>query len=164
MRAFMRGEVVVVRNPNAVRPWQHVLDPLSGYLLLAEKLWTSGGEFAEAWNFGPVADDAKPVSWIVGQLKDLWGDAAGWTVDRNHHPHEAQLLRLDCSKSKTRLGWQGRLNGVEPLQMVVDWFKAFQNGEDPRRETLAQIAHYEKIAADVLRHAAAKAEAHSGAN
>ncbi len=160
MRAFMSREVVVVRNPNSVRPWQHVLDPLSGYLLLAEKLWTSGAEFAEAWNFGPVQDDAKPVSWIVGQLANLWGNGASWTVDLSHHPHEAQLLRLDCSKSKTRLGWQGRLNGVEPLLMVVDWFKSFQNGEDLHRETIAQIARYESIAADLERHSAAK----TGAN
>lgn len=161
MRAFMRSEVVVVRNPNAVRPWQHVLDPLSGYLLLAEKLWASGGEFAEAWNFGPDEDDAKPVSWIVGQLKDMWGEGADWALDRNnHHPHEAQLLRLDCSKAKARLGWEAKLKGLEPLLMVVDWFKAFQNREDLHRKTLTQIAQYEKIAEDVEQRLAAK----TGAN
>jgi CDP-glucose 4,6-dehydratase len=160
MRAFMAGEIVMVRNPNAVRPWQHVLEPLSGYLLLAEKLFECGGEFAEAWNFGPMEDDARPVSWVVGQLKDLWGEGAEWAVDRNHHPHEAQLLRLDCSKAKARMGWQARLKGIEPLVMVVDWYKAFQNGEDLQRKTLAQIAQYEKIAAVAERSSAAK----TGAN
>jgi CDP-glucose 4,6-dehydratase len=160
MRAFMSHETVVVRNPKAVRPWQHVLDPLSGYLRLAEKLWEFGAEFAEAWNFGPAEDDAKPVSWIADQLSQLWGDGASWAVDRNHHPHEAQLLRLDCSKSKARLGWQARMKGIEPLLMVVDWFKAFQNGEDLHRKTLAQIAQYEMIAAGVECHSAAK----TGAN
>jgi CDP-glucose 4,6-dehydratase len=86
----------------------------------------------------------------------LWGDGAGWAVDRNNHPHEAQLLRLDCAKSKARLGWQAKMKGIEPLLMVVDWFKAFQSGEDLHRKTLAQIAQYQRITADVERHRAAK--------
>ena len=105
VRALLEGEKVRVRNPHAIRPWQHVLEPLSGYLTLAQKLYDDGPRYSGAWNFGPDDSDAKPVEWLVRQLCSKWGNHASYAIDEGKHPHEAHYLKLDCSKAKTELGW-----------------------------------------------------------
>jgi CDP-glucose 4,6-dehydratase len=142
MRAIVRGEPVRIRNPNAIRPWQYVLEPLSGYLMLAEKLWEDGAAYGEAWNFGPNDEDAKPVSWIVARLTKIWGKGASWVLDDGDHPHEAHYLKLDCSKAKSRLNWQPRWHLEDTLSAIVDWHHERQTGEDMRAVTLRQIAAY----------------------
>ena len=142
MRAIVQGKPVSIRNPHAIRPWQHVLEPLSGYLILAQKLYEDGIRYAEGWNFGPEDEDAKPVQWLVERLIHEWGVGASWTLDGGEHAHEAHYLRLDCSKAKERLGWQPRWHLEEALRMIVDWYRAYQNGEDMRTMSLIQISQY----------------------
>lgn len=143
INAFMAGRRVLIRNPAAIRPWQHVLEPLHGYLVLAERLWRDGAAFAEAWNFGPDDKDAKPVSWIVERLAHSWGGQAGWNSDGTPQPHEAGRLNLDCSKARTRLNWSPRLDLPQALDWIVDWYRACARKEDMRRFTLAQISRYQ---------------------
>ena len=142
MRAITQGKPVNIRNPYAIRPWQHVLEPLSGYLQLAQKLYEGGASYAEGWNFGPSDEDAKPVQWIVEKLTKSWGDGASWILDGGDHPHEAHYLKLDCSKAKARLGWHPRWHLDETLSVIIDWHQAYQNGENMREKTLHQIAKY----------------------
>jgi CDP-glucose 4,6-dehydratase len=142
MRAIVAGQPVLIRNPHAIRPWQHVLEPLSGYLLLAQKLYEGDAAYAEGWNFGPGDDDAKPVQWIVEQLTAAWGAGANWTFDGGKHPHEAHYLKLDCSKAKARLGWQPRWDLGKALEAIIEWQRALQAGQDMREFTLGQIAAY----------------------
>ena len=143
INAFMVGRRVLIRNPAAIRPWQHVLEPLHGYLALAERLWRDGSTFAEAWNFGPADEDAKPVSWIVERLAHAWGDRAGWNPDSTSQPHEAGRLNLDCSKARMRLNWSPRLDLPQALDWIVGWYQAYAKKEDMRRFTLAQISRYQ---------------------
>ncbi len=143
LNAFIAGRQALIRSPGAVRPWQHVLEPLHGYLMLAERLWRDGAAFAEAWNFGPADDDAKPVSWIVDRLAQSWGGNAGWDTDSAPQPHEAGRLHLDCSKAYTRLGWTPRLDLSQGLEWIVEWYRALARKEDMRRVTLEQIARYQ---------------------
>lgn len=143
--AFEKGQPVNIRNPNAIRPWQHVLEPLRGYLMLAERLYNEGPAFAEAWNFGPNDDDARPVGWIVEALVEQWGDDARWQQDQGEHPHEATWLKLDISKVRQRLGWQPQLRLANALQYIVDWAKQRQAGADIRTLTLGQIQHYQSL-------------------
>lgn len=143
MRAILAGHPVIIRSPHAIRPWQHVLDPLSGYLLLAERLWTGGSEFAEAWNFGPHDDDAKPVEWIVEHLIQLWGKDASWQLDGREHPHEARYLKLDTSKARMRLGWRPRWNLETGLGSIIEWYRAYLAEVDMRGAMLKQIAAYQ---------------------
>jgi CDP-glucose 4,6-dehydratase len=142
LRAFEKGKPVVIRNPHATRPWQHVLEPLSGYLVLAEHLWRNGQEVAEAWNFGPHDKDARPVEWILERLKSVWGGDAGWELDAGDNPHEADYLKLDISKARRRLGWTPRWDLVTALDAVVEWHQGWLRGEDVRATTLDQIARY----------------------
>lgn len=142
VRALGRGEAVKVRSPHAIRPWQHVLEPLAGYLALAEQLYVGGTKFAEPWNFGPYDSDARPVEYIVGELVRLWGDGANWVLDADVHPHEATYLKLDCSKARNRLNWQPRWNLNSALENIVGWYKAEARGEDMRAFTLNQIDRY----------------------
>ncbi|MEX3951329.1 CDP-glucose 4,6-dehydratase [Paraburkholderia sp. EG287B] len=142
IRAIGNGETVSIRSPNAIRPWQHVLEPLSGYLALAESLYTAGPRHADAWNFGPNDSDAQPVQAIVERLTSQWGDNARWELDGNEHPHEATYLKLDCSKARTRLGWRPRWSLDRTLDNIVSWYKAAARGEDMRAVTLAQIDEY----------------------
>lgn len=144
MRAIMDGKPVNIRNPHAIRPWQHVLEPLSGYLLLAQKLYEEGAGYAEGWNFGPKDEDAKPVQWIVERLIESWGEGASWVLDKGDHPHEANYLKLDCSKAKARLNWQPRWYLDEALDRIVDWQKKYQQGADMKAVTLEQINLYSK--------------------
>ena len=142
LRAISDNKPVVIRSPHAIRPWQHVLEPLSGYLLLAEKLYTQGVAYAEGWNFGPADEDAKPVQWIVEQLKQQWGEGASWQLDGGEHPHEAHYLKLDCSKAKMRLDWQPRWHLGHTLEMIVAWQQAWLAKKDMRSFTLKQIEQY----------------------
>jgi len=142
LRAISDNKPVVIRSPHAIRPWQHVLEPLSGYLLLAEKLYTQGVAYAEGWNFGPADEDAKPVQWIVEQLTQQWGEGASWQLDGGKHPHEAHYLKLDCSKAKMRLDWQPRWHLGHTLEMIVAWQQAWLAKQDMRSFTLKQIEQY----------------------
>lgn len=132
----------IIRSPNAQRPWQHVLEPLSGYLLLAQRLYEQPMLFAEAWNFGPNEQDTKPVSWIADYVVRLLGGNASWILDKNPQWHEAQHLKLDCSKVKSRLNWQPRWNLERGLKETVAWYQACQAGKNMRDITLAQIEAY----------------------
>lgn len=143
LAAFEQGRVVQIRNPNAVRPWQHVLEPLRGYLTLAERLYCDGVAYAEGWNFGPNEQDAMPVGWIVGTMTALWGEGAQSRLDAGAHPHEATYLKLDVSKARARLGWQPALRLEPALRMIVDWSRQRKGGADARAVTLAQIHAYQ---------------------
>jgi len=142
LRAFECGAPVVIRNPLATRPWQHVLEPLAGYLMLAERLHADGQAVAEGWNFGPADDDAMPVGWIVERLTALWGDGARWALDDAAQPHEAHLLKLDCSKARQRLHWKPRWALDHALQRIVEWHKAWLARADMRAHCLQDIAAY----------------------
>ena len=146
MSAITQGRSVTIRNPHAIRPWQHVLEPLSGYLKLAQKLYEEGAAYAEGWNFGPNDEDAKPVQWIVEQLTQSWGEGASWLLDGGEHPHEAHYLKLDCSKAKGRLDWHPRWHLDEALKRIVDWQKQYLYGRDMRAVTIEQIDLYLKTA------------------
>lgn len=142
LRAFEQNQPVTIRNPHATRPWQHVLEPLSGYLLLAEHLYTDGQAFAEGWNFGPKDDDAKPVQWIVAHMVNSWGTGASWQQDGGTHPHEANYLKLDISKAKSCLGWQPRWSLPTALAHITTWHQAWLANDDMRKMCLAQIKQY----------------------
>lgn len=142
LRAMLSDSPAVIRNPYAVRPWQHVLAPLSGYLLLAQKLWQDGPAYGEAWNFGPNDEDAKPVSWIADYLTKAWSEGASWVSDGGDHPHEAHYLKLDSSKARSRLGWRPRWHLEEALRNIIDWQHAYQAEKDMREVTLGQIQRY----------------------
>ena len=146
LAAFEACRQVPIRNPHAIRPWQHVLEPLRGYLTLAEHLYTDGPSFAEGWNFGPHSDDAKPVEWIVKELAQRWGQGASWQVDAGEHPHEAGYLKLDISKAAQRLQWHPALRLDSALSLIVDWARARQAGADMRAITQQQIANYQALA------------------
>lgn len=140
--ALQSGETVTIRNPQAIRPWQHVLEPLSGYLLLAERLFEQGEEMAEAWNFGPRDEDARPVQWIVERLCDGWGNGASWTLQPGIHPHEAHFLKLDISKARQRLDWTPRWSLDQALGHIVEWHRAWLDGQDMKAFCLQQIDQY----------------------
>jgi CDP-glucose 4,6-dehydratase len=142
VRAAAAGKPVLVRNPRAVRPWQHVLEPICGYLQLAERLCAAPREFAEGWNFGSNEEDAVPVETIVSTMARLWGPPAGWTADKGPHPHEAHFLKLDSTKARARLGWRPRLPLQTALEWTVRWYKKQAQGADARQLTLAQIERY----------------------
>ncbi len=142
LSAISAGQPVIIRNPHAIRPWQHVLEPLSGYFQLAQKLYEEGVSYAEGWNFGPNDEDAQPVKWIVEQLTQQWGEGASWQPDQAEHPHEAHYLKLDCSKAKTRLDWQPRWSLAYTLEMIVAWQHAYLAKEDMRLCTLNQISQF----------------------
>ena len=145
VNAFEQGKVVNIRNPHSIRPWQHVMEPLGGYLILAELLFNKGANFADAWNFGPNEQDAKSVSWIVSKMAHLWDGDVAWKVDDRDHPHEANYLKLDISKARKHLNWQPKLNLQEALELIVDWSKQRQAGVDIRKLTLEQIEKYQNI-------------------
>lgn len=144
LRAFIDRRAATIRNPAAIRPWQHVLEPLKGYMMLAEKLHTDGPAWAEAWNFGPNDTDARPVSWIADQLASLWGSGAQWRNEAEAEPpHEANWLKLDCSKARQTLGWVPRWDLRKSLAAIVDWQTAWSEGRDMTEYTIEQIEQYE---------------------
>ncbi|UFS71313.1 CDP-glucose 4,6-dehydratase [Geomonas sp. RF6] len=140
--ALMKDEPVQIRNPHAIRPWQHVLEPLSGYLLLARSLYEEGERFSGAWNFGPRDDDARPVEWIVSRLCGLWSGKASYELSGDDHPHEASYLKLDCSKARAELGWRPVWSLETALEKIVEWANAFRDGADLRTVSLDQIRQY----------------------
>lgn len=142
LKSFEKNEVVNIRNPQATRPWQHVLEPLSGYLTLLEHLFTQGSDFSEGWNFGPHDEDARPVQWIVEQLAQNWGTEAGWFKDAGKHPHEANYLKLDISKARARLKWQPSWNLETALKNITHWHRAWLAKEDMKQLCLDQILQY----------------------
>ena len=142
LRALQQRQSVLIRNPHAIRPWQHVLEPLSGYLLLAERLYMHGQADAEGWNFGPRDEDARPVQWIVEHLCATWGDGASWTLQPGDHPHEANFLKLDISKARQRLQWAPRWSLETALTRITEWHQAWLAGHDMRAVCLNQISKY----------------------
>ena len=144
LRAFEKSEPVVIRNPLSTRPWQHVLEPLSGYLVLAQELFLNGDDFAEGWNFGPKDEDCKPVSWILNQMVESWGGNASWSLDKKNNPHEAGFLKLDCSKASNRLKWNPKWSLQQTLKLIVGWHQIYINGGDLKAECLKEINSYIK--------------------
>jgi CDP-glucose 4,6-dehydratase len=145
IRAFLAGQPCLIRNPRSYRPWQFVLEPLRGYLLLAERLADQGAEFASGWNFGPYEGDAKPVEWIADTLSSKWGGGAAWVQDSAVAEKEARALKLDVSKAAACLGWRPVLRLEQTLSWIVEWYKAFESGADLRATTLDQIERYERL-------------------
>jgi CDP-glucose 4,6-dehydratase len=151
--ALAAGRPIDIRSPGAVRPWMHVLEPLNGYLMLAERMWTNGPEYAQAWNFGAASEDAKTVQWIVENLIQLWagrlgdalGDSARWERDLARHPHESRYLKLDNSKASALLGWQPKLDLHTALEWIVEWYLAFQEEGDMRSLSEEQITRFEQL-------------------
>jgi CDP-glucose 4,6-dehydratase len=143
LQAIQQKQLVNIRSPHAIRPWQHVLEPLSGYLTLAQNLYENGIRFSEAWNFGPREEDAKPVQWIVENLTRLWGHGASWQLDKNPHPHEATYLKLDISKARSLMGWSPKWDLEHTLEKIIDWQKSYHAQENMQTFTLAQIASYQ---------------------
>ncbi len=142
LRAMDAGKTLEIRSPQSTRPWQHVLEPLSGYLMLAEQLYANGAAFAEAWNFGPADEDARSVQWIVERLAEMRRDV-NWQCDETPQPHEAHYLKLDSSKAHDRLGWQPRWRLQAALHKTLEWHEAWRKAEDMRSVTLAQITGYQ---------------------
>ena len=146
MRAALAGEAAEIRNPNSIRPWQHVLSPLSGYLILAQRLWEAPAD-EPGWNFGPPERDARPVGWVVQRLAELWPGGIDWKLDDGPHPHEARYLKLDSSLARARLGWRPLVELEATLASIVDWYRALAEGRDMRELTLGQIEslHYAAV-------------------
>ena len=144
--AFEQGKPVRIRNPHAIRPWQHVLEPLRGYLMLTERLVHEGPVFGEGWNFGPKEEDARPVSWVVEQMAKCWGGSAQWQVDDSEHPHEANYLKLEISKAWSRLYWRPVLHLSDALNLTVDWARQRNKDANMLSITQQQISDYQKLA------------------
>ena len=144
LRAMDAGEILKIRSPQSTRPWQHVLEPLSGYLMLAEQLHVNSAGFAEAWNFGPADDDARPVRWIVERMAEMRNDL-NWLCDESPQPHEANYLKLDSSKANNQLKWQPRWQLQTALQRTLEWHEKWRKAGDMRSVTLAQIADYQSV-------------------
>jgi CDP-glucose 4,6-dehydratase len=142
LRAIIKGDIVKIRSPYAIRPWQHVIEPLSGYLILCEKLYNQGTDFAESWNFGPDDKHAKNVEWITETIGKFWGEGASYEIDKNPQPHEASYLKLDCSKAKSLLGWHPRLDIETTLKLIVDWNKAYLKNYNMRQFSIEQIENF----------------------
>lgn len=162
---FMRGALastpIPVRNPDAIRPWQHVLNPVSGYLVLAEVLWRSS-EHACAWNFGPAEEDVRPVRWIAERIAGRWTPPLEWVVDPGGHPAETNFLKLDSSRARSRLGWRPRWNLEEGLDAMIDWYEALRDGDDMRSVTLGQIEAFQRVAAPTRAESRCSASPASG--
>jgi len=142
IRSIQKGEELVIRSPYAIRPWQHVLEPLSGYLLLASKLFIEGSKYAGAWNFGPNDSDAVNVEFISKLLCDLWGGNSRYKIDDDPQPHEANYLKLDCSKSRNILNWHPQWDIQTAISSIIDWHKCMDEGKDVRQTTVSQISSY----------------------
>ena len=141
LRSFEKNEPVVIRNPKATRPWQHVLEPLSGYLILAQKLYEDQKEYAEGWNFGPNEKDVKPVDWILNKMIAKWPNSS-WELDSSSNPHEANFLQLDISKAESKLGWKPIWELSHTLEKIIDWHQAWINKEDMQTVCLSEIKAY----------------------
>jgi CDP-glucose 4,6-dehydratase len=145
MSSMMNGQAIMIRSPQSIRPWQHVLESLRGYLMLAESLWCHGSKFSGSWNFGPDDKDNKTVSWIADFITKQWGYGARWITDSNQHLHEAAYLKLDCSKSKQFLGWWPALDLPTTIQWIIEWYQALKRDQNMKKQTLEDIHRYEEI-------------------
>ena len=141
LMSFKLDKAVIVRNPNATRPWQHVLEPLSGYLLLAQKLYNNNEEYSEGWNFGPNEKDVKPVHWILDKMISYWPNAT-WELDKNSNPHEAHFLKLNISKASEKLGWKPTWDLQMTLENIIRWHKLWLDGADMRKVCIAEINNF----------------------
>jgi CDP-glucose 4,6-dehydratase len=146
LRSLLRGEPTLIRNPNATRPWQHVLEPVHGYLTLAERLYTRRHEFVSGWNFGPPDASEKSVGWVIAKLYGLWGTSQEWKRDTNPGPPEKTFLKLDSSKAHAYLGWRPKLDLPTTLDWIVQWTRAYEKKADMRAVTLAEIQRFMAIA------------------
>ena len=135
----MKDLLIQIRNIKSVRPWQFVLEPLFGYLLLAQRMWKEGKEFSEPWNFGPDEKDCKSVKWILEKISTEWADGFSWKEDTTKNPHEAEMLKLDCTKAKKRLGWKTKLDVTETIEWTVNWYKEYFKNSDMKEYTENQI-------------------------
>lgn len=144
VRAITENKILKIRNLNAVRPWQHVLEPLNGYLLLAENLWKDGSSYSKGWNFGPGDEDIKPVSWIIEKFSQFWGKNIAQEIN-NNSIHEAQYLKLDCTNAKNNLGWKPKMNLEMAIKWTVDWYKQFEQNADMAKITEEQIIKYSSL-------------------
>lgn len=145
VRGFCSGRPVLIRRPNAIRPWQHVLEPLHGYMMLAQRLLTEPAKFASAYNFGPGDDDSWPVERIATKLVEMWGGGTSWKPDADAGQHEAHYLRLDASKARFELGWEPRLKIETALEWTIEWYRAWREGQNLTELTAEQIEEYEKL-------------------
>jgi CDP-glucose 4,6-dehydratase len=144
IRAIKNKENIKIRNPNALRPWQHVLDPLNGYISVAEKLWDDQTKYSEGWNFGPEKNEVKPVSWIIEKFNELWKNKINWEVS-NNKLHEANNLILNCQKAKSILGWNSKINTETALKLTIEWYRKYFDGENMRKVTEEQITKFQKL-------------------
>lgn len=144
LRAFEKKMPVIVRNPLSTRPWQHVLEPISGYLVLAQHLFEDGSNVTEGWNFGPKDEDCKPVSWILDKMVTKWGNGASWELDKNSNSHEAGYLKLDCSKAAIRLNWYPKWNLEYTLESIIKWHQHYIAQKNIQEQCLLEIAKYQK--------------------
>lgn len=145
LNGFRSNKSVKVRYPYAIRPWQHVIEPLSGYIMLAEYLYKEPTRFSGAWNFGPRDEDAREVLWVVKKMAQIWGDGALWEIDKFEHDHEANFLKLDTSKARQLLNWHPQWNLQKSLNQIISWDNAWVNGEDMHKKCLEQISEYTNI-------------------
>jgi CDP-glucose 4,6-dehydratase len=145
IRSLINNKQIIIRNPESIRPWQHVLEPLGGYISLAQRLFEKGPDFAEAWNFGPSENDAKPVKWIVERLCEHWENNVGFMIDKSEQPHEASYLKLDSSKAKLKLGWSSKWDLETALVKVIKWNQAYKEGADIKDVCFKQIQEYENL-------------------
>ncbi|MBT8265591.1 MAG: CDP-glucose 4,6-dehydratase [Bacteroidia bacterium] len=143
LKAFEKNKPVIIRNPLSTRPWQHVLEPLSGYLVLAQNLYENGDDFAEAWNFGPKDDASKPVKWILDKMVSKWGNNANWELDKNSNPHEAGFLKLDCSKAASKLDWRPKWDLEHALDLIINWHRKWLQGGSVKDQCLNEIESYQ---------------------
>jgi len=143
LRSFERKQSVLIRSPKATRPWQHVLEPLSGYLMLAQKMYSNQHKYAQSWNFGPKEEDVKPVHWILDKMILKWPNSS-WELDKNSNPHEANFLKLDISNARSKLGWNPVWELSYTLEKVIDWHKAWIDKEDMQTHCFAEIKEYMK--------------------
>ena len=142
MKGILDNQPIKIRKPDAIRPWQFVLDPLNGYLLLAEKLWNEGSAYIGSWNFGPNEENIKQVSWLVEKLTQLWGNKTYYEIDNENYGHEATILKLDCSKANTKLGWFPKIDIEQALQWTVDWYRQYEKNNSIREFTERQIDNF----------------------
>lgn len=142
VKSVMVEQPLLIRNPKATRPWQYVLEPLRGYLMLAQALFENGSEFAKGYNFGSTEDNAKEVVYLVDKFCHLWGNGATYNIDKNSHPHEAAFLKLDCTLAKNELKWEPKLDIDTALSMTVQWFKEYKEGSNMSEFTIGQIKSY----------------------
>ena len=145
MKGILNNEIIKIRNPDSIRPWQHVLDPLNGYLNLIEKLWSPGSKFSEGWNFGPLENDEKPVKWIVKKLIEQSSKNIRYDIDTNVNPHEENYLKLNCNKANSRLDWIPKLKLEKGLEWITEWYRKYEQNDNIKETTEQQIEKFEKL-------------------